>query len=354
MSYYPPRGSHPSQRSQAALPYVQKLNPRVSLHLANLPSLLAEPAFFGAYSLVIATDLPLSVLTTINIACRVQGKPFYASSSFGLYGFIFADLIQHTFVISREKSNIETKLGLQTPTQSIINVTTSRGSDGKTTEQVTKLETYTPINLANTSPLTAWHLASQRRKFMVSPILSCIRALWEYQSQTDNLFPSHSHADIKLFTTLAGEKHKELQLPTETLRADVLRSFLGNLGSELSPVCAFLGGQLAQDVINVIGGKEQPIQNFVVFDGDDTKGPVYALHTDMAQALAGADGNGVPMISAGAGDMMGMGMGMGMAMAMGMGGVNGGGGGGALMRDVNRAVHSRTTSNGSIHMSMPV
>ena len=322
------------------MPYLQRLNPRVNLHLANLLAFLEEPSFFGAYSLVIATDLPLSVLTTVNVSCRMHDKPFYASSSFGLYGYIFADLIQHTFAISREKSNVETKLGPQSATQSIINVTTSRGSDGKTTEQVTKVETYTPINLANTSPLPAWHLASRRRKFMVSPILSCIRALWEFQSLTNAIFPSHSRADIQLFTTLAQEKHKELQLPTETLRADVLRTFLQNLGAEISPVCAFLGGQLAQDVINVIGGKEQPIQNFLVFDGEDTKGPVYALHTDMAAALGNGNGVASPFVP----------VDNGVTLPPDMDGTN------LPVPDVTATTpgHARSTSNGSINMSLPV
>ncbi|KAF3044401.1 hypothetical protein E8E12_010270 [Didymella heteroderae] len=41
---------------------------------------------------------------------------------------------------------------------------------------------------------------------------------------------------------------------------------------------AFLGGQLAQDVINVLGQREQPIQNLMLFDGEESAGPVYALH----------------------------------------------------------------------------
>ncbi len=90
--------------------------------------------------------------------------------------------------------------------------------------------------------------------------------------------PTHRHADLELFTTLATEKHKELQLPSETLRSDFLRSFLQNIGSELAPVTAFLGGQLAQEAINVLGQREQPIQNFLFFDGEESKGPVYALH----------------------------------------------------------------------------
>ncbi len=74
--------------------------------------------------------------------------------------------------------------------------------------------------------------------------------------------------DIHLFTTLAIQHHRALQLPTETLTAEMIRNFLLNLGSELAPVTAFLGGQLAQDVINVLGQREQPIQNFLMFDGE--------------------------------------------------------------------------------------
>jgi len=143
---------------------------------------------------------------------------------------------------------------------------------------VTKREIYSPIILANTSPMPPEHLANRRRKLQVSPLLTCLRALWEFEAISGNL-PGHSHADIELFTTLATEKHKELQLPPETLRSDFLRSFLQNLGSELAPVTAFLGGQLAQDVINVLGQREQPIQNLLLFDGEESKGPVYAMHS---------------------------------------------------------------------------
>lgn len=51
-----------------------------------------------------------------------------------------------------------------------------------------------------------------------------------------------------------------------------------NATSELAPVAAVLGGILAQDVINVLGKREQPLQNFLVFDGDTSNGPILALH----------------------------------------------------------------------------
>jgi ubiquitin-like 1-activating enzyme E1 A len=64
----------------------------------------------------------------------------------------------------------------------------------------------------------------------------------------------------------------------ETLTSTDLRSFLQNVGSEISPVCAVLGGVVAQDVINVLGGREQPVQNFLLFNGERSVAPIYAMH----------------------------------------------------------------------------
>ena len=226
--------------------------------------------------MIIATDLDLRSLSTINAACRLCNRPFYAAGSHGFFGFIFADLITHDYVLEREKSNVPTAIKAESATRSII-ATSTKKEHGKLKEIVTKRETYCPIILANSSPIPAEHTSSFRRKKTVTPLLACLRALWEFESISSTL-PSHSRADIELFTTLATEKHKELLLPSETLDAGFLRRFLQNVGAELAPVTAFLGGQLAQDVINVLGQREQPIQNFLLFDGEESKGPVYALH----------------------------------------------------------------------------
>ena len=265
------------QRALAALPQIQKLNPRVALQINSNLILLEDPSYFAAFSIIIATDLPLSTLSTINASCRLNNRPFYAAGSHGFYGYIFADLVVHDFVIEREKSNIPTALKSETDTRSIIASSTKKGNNGKIVEIVTKREKYSPLILANSSPVPAAHLSTRRRKLQIPPLLTCLKALWEFQS-ISNSIPSRSHADLELFTTLATEKHKELQLPPETLRSEFLRSFLQNVGSELAPVTAFLGGQLAQDVINVLGQREQPIQNLLLFDGEECKGPVYALH----------------------------------------------------------------------------
>ena len=231
--------------------------------------------FYSPFDMVIATDLDLATLSTINAACRLSDTAFYASGTHGFYGYIFADLRLHEYVIEREKSNRPTALISETATRSII-ATSTKKQDGKVVEMVTKREMYTPIILANTSPLPPEITNSRRRKLQVPPLLSCLRALWEFES-ISGAFPGQSRADLELFTTLATQKHQELQLPSQTLSSEFLRSFLQNLGCEIAPVTAFLGGQLAQDVINVLGQREQPIQNFLLFDGEESKGPIYAL-----------------------------------------------------------------------------
>lgn len=41
---------------------------------------------------------------------------------------------------------------------------------------------------------------------------------------------------------------------------------------EFTPVCAILGGILAQDVLKVVSGKDRPINNFFFYNGLDCSG----------------------------------------------------------------------------------
>ena len=254
-----------------------KLNPRVTIHADPENVQLKQPEFFASFDTIIATELDYDTLCMINASCRISNRRFYAAGAHGFYGYIFADLITHDFVIERSKSNVPTEMKAETTTRSVIAASTKK-ENGKIVEMVTKREIYSPLLLANTSPLPIGISDNRRRRLQVSPLLTCLRATWEFQKLSGGNLPSHSSADLQLFTTLATEKHKELQLPSETLRSEFLRSYLQNLGSELAPVTAFLGGQLAQDVINVLGQREQPIQNFLLFDGEECKGPIYSMH----------------------------------------------------------------------------
>jgi ubiquitin-like 1-activating enzyme E1 A len=291
-----------TNRAAAASAALQRLNPRVQIHVDTVDVRLKPPSFFAPFDIIIATDLDAPTLNIINTATRLNNRPFYAAGCHGLHGFLFADLIEHTFAITRAKSNIPTPPGPETRTRYILSVTPKPGPSNSTSagaaaeELVTKRELYSTWYLASgASQLPPEILRSPRRRRAVTPLLSCFRALWEFSSLHGGLPPqTDNHADLAEFTLLCGEQHKALGLPAETLRSEVLRSFLQGVnagngngaaggtggGVEIGPVAAVLGGQLAQDVINVLGQSQQPVQNFVVFDGEAMEAEVYALHPE--------------------------------------------------------------------------
>jgi ubiquitin-like 1-activating enzyme E1 A len=252
------------------------MNPRVKLYVDRTDIRSKPPEFFTAFDVTIATDLAFDTFSTINAACRLANRPSYAAGVHGFYGYVFADLITHEFVIEREKSNVPSPVK-ETPTRRILNITTKREHD-KIVEMVTKREVYSPIALANTSPLPEEFTKVWRKRKQVTPLLTCLRALWEFQRLHGGRFPTFSRTDLECFNRLANERHLELKLDPSSLTAEFIRSFLQNLGSEFNAVAAFLGGSIAQDVINVLSAREQPLQNLLLFDGERNLAPIYSLH----------------------------------------------------------------------------
>jgi ubiquitin-like 1-activating enzyme E1 A len=250
------------------------MNPRVQLHIDTDNIANKPPEFFARFDITIATELSFSMHASINAACRLAGRPFYAAGLHGFYGFVFADLIEHDFVIERSQSNVASA-SRETLTRTILDIKTKR-ENGKVIEMVTKRETYSPLLLANTSPLPEDYTRLPRRRRQVTPLLSCLRATWEFQKLSQGRLPTFD--DFEVFWKLAHDVHQELKLDIASIDAVFLRKFIQNLGSELSPVAAFLGGSLAQDVINVLSSREQPLQNLLLFDGERSVAPIYPLH----------------------------------------------------------------------------
>lgn len=251
------------------------MNPNVRLHVDTDSVRDKPPEFFAQFDIIIATELDYKTYTDINAYCRIAHRAFYASGIHGFYGYIFSDLISHKFAIEREKSNVP-PVKQETPTREIVDIATKKEND-KIIEMVTKQEKYSPLILANTSPLPDEYTRLPRRRRQVTPLLSCLRAMWEFQKQFGR-FPTFERPDLDVFTQSAYDRHKELKLDMETLDSKFLQSFIQSLGSELGPVAGFVGGGLAQDVINVLSAKEQPLQNLLLFDGEKSSAPIYPLH----------------------------------------------------------------------------
>jgi ubiquitin-like 1-activating enzyme E1 A len=240
---------------------------------------MQDQNFYTPFDCVIALDHDSATLSLLNTAARFAKRPFYAGGIHGFYGYIFADLVLHDYIIEREKSNMPTVPRLESLTRSITNVSQRKEPNGKSVEIVKKQEMYCPLILANTAPLPPDILSNRRKLKAVPALLPCLRALFDFEVSFGRV-PNHTGADIATFATLAKNKSDELQLPTaEILQPEFLRSFLQNINAELGPTAAFVGGRLSEDVINVLGKREQPIQNFALFDGEGLTGRIFSLYT---------------------------------------------------------------------------
>ncbi|KAI5783788.1 hypothetical protein FPQ18DRAFT_298574 [Pyronema domesticum] len=262
-------------RAEAALPAIQALNPRVPCHASIESPLTASASFYSSFSLIIATDLLLPTLLHLNQITRSHSIPFYAAATYGLYGFIFADLLVHSYVLKRIKSNVATRLGPESRTRSIIS--TRETQEGETRlEHVTKQETFCPLSEALSSMVdSSWPL---RRKKKLPSVLPGIMAMLQFTAIHNRLpDPDVTREDLKEFVRIITPETERMGLPVELNEVGFMRSFLQNATAELSPVAAILGGVLAQDAINVLAKTEQPVGNFCVFDGEIGVAPIVVL-----------------------------------------------------------------------------
>ncbi|KAK9463557.1 uncharacterized protein V1516DRAFT_668090 [Lipomyces oligophaga] len=263
-----------SNRAEAALPRIQKLNPRVSVKADSSGYREKTKEYYAQFDIVIATELSLDNFISINNICRELKLPFYAGGLVGLYGFIFLDLISHTYTIEREKSNITPKIGPETATRSLVSVAYSKTDSKQSMETVTKNESYKPLSESiNSKALSSLR---PRQQLRVSPVLPALKAMWQFE-KLSGAFKSISPEELVTFTTLVQNCTRDLGLPIGILSDAFLSSYSRSIGAELSPVAAILGGILAQDVLNLLSQKEQPIQNWVIFDGDSSTAAIYCL-----------------------------------------------------------------------------
>lgn len=85
-------------RAQASLLRAQALNPMVEIAV-DTDNVADKPdAFFANFDVVVVTEAPTAQLVRIDNACRLSGVKFFAGDVWGMFGWSFADLQEHSFV----------------------------------------------------------------------------------------------------------------------------------------------------------------------------------------------------------------------------------------------------------------
>ncbi|EIW51513.1 E1 ubiquitin-activating protein AOS1 [Trametes versicolor FP-101664 SS1] len=244
------------KRVDAAKSHIESLNPLVVVETVSDPSVLEGDALdklLDGVDMVCVTDSDRNTLIRLNDACRRLNKPFYAGGSYGLAGYIFCDLLQHDY-IAPDKS------GQKDATKNVKNTAT-----------------YVPLTAALQH---RWTRMTRRQTKELNPaVVFTVLAVWEYQSAHQGALPDDPAAAAEL-EAIANRLISEADVNKQTLPSiprELIDTMATTAAHELSPVCAVVGGLLAQDILKALAAREPPIANFFTFDGNLGGGTVVRM-----------------------------------------------------------------------------
>ncbi|VDB85552.1 unnamed protein product [Peniophora sp. CBMAI 1063] len=246
------------KRVDVARGRIESLNPLVTVQTEQRSLLATSDADLAALlegvDLVCLTDTDRDTCIRVNKVCRERSTPLYCGGTFGMLGYIFCDLLVHEY-IAPDRSGVS--------------------KDGPKTVKATATYAFLDAALKH-----SWSSISRRQTREINPAaIFTVQGIWEYQSLHQGILPTEpEHADEleKIANDLVERAGVNGQVLT-TIPREQIDVAATTAAHEFSPVCAVVGGMLAQDILKALGARETPLANFFVFDGATGAGTVARL-----------------------------------------------------------------------------
>ncbi|CAG8511272.1 10425_t:CDS:2 [Acaulospora morrowiae] len=216
---------------------IRQLNPRVKV-TSDSSNLSTKPdEFFKSFDLICLTDSNSETMIRIDQICRKFDKKFYAASTYGFFGYIFCDLKQHEYIVER-------KIKLPHSEEHQIKV-------------LKKMEDYISFQDA---------LSKSDCDYVV---------LWRFQQEQGRLPIATDIMDINKLKLIRNSFLQSNEIDNTNVSDEFIQTLAMNAPTEIAPVCAIIGGVLAQNILNVLSHKGLPIKNFFLYNGFQGNGYVY-------------------------------------------------------------------------------
>lgn len=246
------------KRVDVAKARIQGLNPLVTIDMIPTASVLERDGLnelIQGVDLVCMTDWNKDDIVRINEACRRLHKPLYFGGTYGLLGYIFCDLLDHGYIVPDRSGSIK---------DSAKNMLASLS--------------YSPLKDALKY---RWSGLTRRQTKEVNPAIPfTILAIWEFQSLHGGSLPG-GPSDVDELETIANRLLAEAEVNRQIIAQvprDLMETVAPTAAHEFAPVCAVVGGMLAQDILKALGAREAPIANFFTFDGHTGGGTVVRMN----------------------------------------------------------------------------
>jgi len=214
---------------------VRLLNPHVSVSALTL-SLQEIANSFDQYHLVCISGYTPEEILFANKMARKASTYFFNVDSFGYFGYMFEDIgLNYEFEFESDSS-----------------------SNTKEKSSIDTVELSSAINANVSSPLFV--------------LMKGLFRFWEKHSRYpsgDVVFDTEEFLAMKNNILLENKasNRERTRVPDK-----LANNFLQHLGTELSPVCAIVGGVVAQEILKVVCHNDKPFNNSFFFNGLDDSG----------------------------------------------------------------------------------
>lgn len=248
-----PRDQLGQNRAEASLNRAQRLNPMVEMKVDKESVDSKTDDFFTQFNVVIATDCSLEQLLRINKICHKANVKFFSADVFGFYGYVFADLQTHEYA---DEKNV------------MKNAAISTGNKKQKIEnfKMVKVNVKTTLHYPtlNESLIVNKSMTERPARAMADLVsFFLLKILLKFRSEVGrNPQGSTKSEDLELLKKLRESEMKSMNVSEDKVPDEYLNSIF----SQVSPVCAIVGGELAQEVIKTLSQKGEPHNNFFFFN----------------------------------------------------------------------------------------
>ncbi|XP_078048821.1 SUMO1 activating enzyme subunit 1 [Augochlora pura] len=242
-------------RAEASLQRAQNLNSMVDIK-ADTSNIDEKPdTYFSNFNVVCATECTITQLKRINKICRDHNVKFFCGDVWGTVGYTFADLIEHEYA----EDIVQTKkimLG-----ESGDPIEKEKFEDITVTEK--RKDTFVPFE----SILNVEKSSLPKESEIYYMMLIMLNYREKYGKD-----PLPSERGSENFKAKVEEIVKKYELN------DTINNLVeGDVYAQISPVCAIVGGIMAQEIIKTVSQKGAPHNNLFIFNRDTLCGKILRL-----------------------------------------------------------------------------
>lgn len=243
-------------RAHSSKAYTQELNPMVQVTSDARQLTEQSKDFFRNFDIVCCTETSTTeALVRVNTICREIGVKFFCGHVWGLHGYFFSDLIEHSYTQEVILPPLKSPGASPSPAKK------ARIEDD-VTPVVRKTMTFVPLSRALQVKAGKSGTGLDKR---TSPMFLWLHVLLRFHERK-KVVPSSADKDVLL--ELRDEVAGDLDVDKERINDALFEDISGQIGA----TCAILGGVLAQEIIKVASCKDVPIRNFFLFNGDECCG----------------------------------------------------------------------------------